>query len=163
QDIGNQAVLGIEESQYRTTPEQLAERLDRSYLSPRGPARRIVWPENMGGAFAGLVTVVLQRQDLPFADEYLSNLWKHSEPWRIECLSDAERLTGQKGGTGIRRAEIWNAAGRLLGVLGADREFDKPRDLVAIAASELPHLKDEVLHFVNVVNICYERSQAVKF
>ena len=161
-EIGSQAVLGIEESQYRTTPERFAKRLDRVYLSPSREARRLIWPENMGGAFGQLVSSVLQRGDFPFEDPHLSQLWRDSEPWRMESLPRAERLTALKGGSGIRRAEIWNAVGHLLGKLDEGREFDKPRDLVA-ATPEGSLLREQVRQFVNVVNICYERSQALKF
>ena len=161
-EIGSQAVLGIEENQYRTTPERLARRLDGAYLSSRTEARKLVWPENMGGAFGELVTDVLQQSELPFENRRLSQLWKDTEPWRFECLPRAELLTALKGGSGIRRAEIWNAVGHLLGVLDQDHGFDKPRDLVA-SFSENSYRRAQVEHFVNVVNICYQRSQALKF
>ena len=129
-EIGTQAVLGIEKGQYRTTPERLASRLDQSYRLARGSFTRIVWPDNMGGAFAVLVSDVLRQESPQVQSEVLTRLWADSEPWRIGCLSEAERLTSMGGGSGIRRAEIWNAVGRQLGVLGRDRTFDKPRDLV---------------------------------
>jgi hypothetical protein len=162
EELGIQAVLGIEDSQYRTTPERLARRLDRVYLASREEPRKIVWPADMGGAFGRLVTAVLQQGDLPSANEYLRQLWKDTESWRIECLPRAERLTALTGGTGIRRGEIWNAVGQLLGTLDQDGKFDKPRDLVA-SVPEKSYLKAQVEHFVNVVNICYQRNQALRF
>ncbi len=161
-EIGSQAVLGIEESQYSTTPERFARRLDRVYLSSNREAKRIVWPDNMGGAFGELVCAVLQQSEFPSENLQLIQLWRDSESWRIECLPRAERLTALQGGTGIRRAEIWNAVGHLLDTLGQDRKFDKPRDLVASVPGG-SYLQAQVDQFVNVVNICYERSQALKF
>ena len=132
------------------------------YLSSSREAKRIVWPDNMGGAFGQLVSAVLQQSEFPSENPHLIQLWRDSESWRIDCLPRAERLTALQGGTGIRRAEIWNAVGHLLDTLGQDRKFDKPRDLVA-SVSEGSYLQAQVDQFVNVVNICYERSQALQF
>lgn len=160
EEIGIEAVLGIEESQFRTSPERFADRLDSAYV--QGPQKRIMWPDDMGGSFGQLVTTVLQQSEPQAEDEQLAELWRDSTPWRIDSLARARRLTARKGGDGIRRAEVWNAAGQLLGVLGRDEKFDKPRDLVASFPTG-SEIRAQVEQFVNTVNICYQRNQAVRF
>lgn len=160
--IDRQAVLGIEKSQYRTAPERLAARLDSVYRLSRQEGKGIVWPQDISDSFGRLITAVLQQDDSLFESQALAELWKTSESWRVGCLPRAERLTALKGASGIRRAEVWNAVGQVLGILDRHGKFDKPRDLIA-AIPDGSSLQAQVGQFVNIVNICYQRNQALRF
>ena len=166
-DIGGLRILGIEHSWYKSSPSELATRLDRSFDASKGSGP-IVWPENMGGAFGDLARrIFIEQGELATEDPMLAAMWHRTEPFRTECLEEAQRVTRQLGGSGIRRAEILNAVGRKLNLLPAGGSFDMVRDLLTSVKQTdglrpLPLYRD-IEFFVDVVNLCYQRSQADKF
>ncbi|MFC6581869.1 hypothetical protein ACFQBS_34675 [Planomonospora parontospora] len=165
-EIGGQGILGIEQNQYKFSPQSLAERLDSAFDASLGDGP-IIWPENMGSAFAELAHhVFIEQEELLVEDQNLAAIWQRIEPFRTECLEEARRTTSILGGDGIRRAEIFDAVGRKLGILSAG-ELGKPRDLLR-AVKSTDGIRPFPLHgdielFVDAVNLCYQQSQASKF
>ena len=170
--LGNQ-IRGVEAAQFRrhtTTPQGFAERLDiavqrglrRAPNSQRSP-RRIVWPSDMGGAFARMLRQTFDQDYLtnPYYEKH-HELWEGTSAWRHEMVDRAEQVTISMGGTGIRRAEIFNVIGRELGYLEGSATFDKPRDLVLAAKKDRSQAR-LLSFFVDSINATYQRSQAVSF
>ncbi|MFC4532872.1 hypothetical protein [Sphaerisporangium dianthi] len=165
-DIGLHGIFGIERDQFQQSPQDLAERLDGAFTASE--TNLIVWPDNMGASFGELARRVLAEQaELRTDDERLAIMWRRIEPFRVGCLEEAERLTSAREGTGVRRAEIFNAVGKKLGLLSGDTGFSKPRDLLD-AVKRTDHLRplpvyDEIELLVDTVNLCYQQSQADQF
>jgi hypothetical protein len=165
--LGEDKILGIEYDQYfkhNTKPSTVANTLDSFVTRPHAVARRVIWPEDMGTRYAGFVRRVFENSLPDSAAENHVDMWNAVEGWRENCLTEAQRLTAAKGGTGIRRAEIFNALGHQLKILDKGREFDKPRQLL----EEAIRLPDEMSYqrvkfFIDVVNVTYQRSQASEF
>ncbi|WP_147315757.1 hypothetical protein [Asanoa ferruginea] len=165
--IGGEQILGIEYQQYlrhSTQPELLAEALDVA-TAGSSKALRMSWPSNMGGRYQKVVEATFSRPELPRAlDERQHDLWVGIEEWRETVPEAAMRATRDKGGLGLRRAEMFNALGARLPIIGGPRDFDKPRDLItAVDALRDEQLSRRVRFFVDVVNVTYQRSQATGF
>lgn len=166
-------IRGVERLQFRrytTTPEEFARTLDTAVRRgiERAPnrvrvPRRIVWPADMGGTFAKILRATLRQDHLtnPYFESH-HELWDETLPWRNEMLDKAEHVTTSLGGTGIRRAEIFNVVGRELGYLERTASFNKPRDLVLAARDDEAQAR-RLAFFVDAVNATYQRSQAVSF
>src|SRR5262249_18372815 len=95
-------------------------------------------------------------------DTETRRLWEGARRLLEPAAQEAKRLTVSLGGTGLRRGEICNAAGRQLGILGDDMSFSKPKDLIDAVNASPGHsaiIKD-IEFMVNVVNVCYELNQA---
>jgi len=113
-EIGVNKILGMEFEQYTkysTTPRAFAGILDSFASGSR--AQYMTWPEDMGSRFASFVRRVFENPLADSATEKHIDMSNALEGWRDTCLIEAQRLTAAKGGTGIRRAEIWNALGAL--------------------------------------------------
>ncbi|GAA1024713.1 hypothetical protein Aple_103900 [Acrocarpospora pleiomorpha] len=167
EEIGVQRILGIEENQYTNDPRELAARLDHVFDISR-PSSHLVWPENMGAAFGNVLRRVLTEQgELAVDSIMLRAMWSRLEPFRVDAIEEARRVTELTGGIGVRRAEVWNTVGRRLGFLSADEYFDKPRDLlVAVKRTDRKNntpLYPDMVFFVDMVNLCYQQSQAQQF
>jgi hypothetical protein len=171
--VSGAQIRGIEQSQFRqqsTNPEAFARKLDnaiqrghrRMSASALRP-RRIVWPDDMGGTFATTLRQTLRQDNLtnPYYERH-HELWEETLDWRFDMVDEAERVTALMGGTGIRRAEIFNVVGRRLGYLGRSDAFDKPRDLVAAAEGDRAQ-SQRLSFFVDAINATYQRSQAEAF
>jgi hypothetical protein len=165
-DIRKDKVLGIEEWRFlkhNTTRFKVAERLDE-FVTRGDRVRRIIWPDGMGTRYARLLQRIFENRLPDSATEENVIMWKAVEAWRHNCLTEAERLTAAKDGTGIRRAEIFNALGHQLGILDRGREFQKLGELLDGAASLRDQaLVERVRFFTDVVNVTYQRSQATEF
>lgn len=160
-EIGGTRVLGIEET---WDADKFARKLDGQFLHPRARSKLRVWPADLGGSFTTLVEDVLRQSDPQLRDEYQAQLWRGSERWRTECLEDARRLTATKAGSGIRRAEIWNAVGIAEHVRRAGEKFDRPYELVNAITEEVGNREAQaVKFFIELVNAVYQRSQASRF
>jgi len=169
QSISFDATLGIESKNYDSTaPEILAMRFDNAYLASGGPRgegpARIVWPNDMGTLFGNAIERVILNDDPPIADERLSQYWNAMRAWRHDSIEVSRRETAALGGSGVRRAQMWNAVGWAEGWLDKGQSFPKPYTMIEAAARVGgPEMEARARLFVDVVNITYERNQADEF
>ncbi|MCD0453095.1 hypothetical protein LO762_28505 [Actinocorallia sp. API 0066] len=152
-------VLGIEHGRYDV--RAMAEQYDRDFRrSPLGEPKW--WPEDMGSEFERTVFATLTGSECRNLE--LADFWTATEQWRTECVEGAKAATAATGGTGIRRAEIWNVVGRELGFLGRGEKFVKPRELLDAAQSAGDaELVSRLRFFIDIVNVCYQQTQAAGF
>lgn len=155
--LGAAQIRGIELQGFNV--EEKARLLDGNYSEGASPA---IWLPNLGERFQSMVEVVFQQPGAGIASEDIRQLWAATESWRLNSVDAAKRLTANVGGTGLRRAELFNAVGHHLGVLDADRSFKKPLELVTAvrSAPHLAHLADQAAFYVDIVNVCYQQNQA---
>jgi hypothetical protein len=165
--IGTHQIMGVERAQYElwnTSPYKLAERLDDAVRDENGPTR-IEWPSDMGSRFGAFITSLFGQESLPspMSDEH-AELWRAISPWREQTLVRASELTRIKGGSGVRRAEMFNALGEILGFLDSGQSFAKPRELVEMAANHSDERTTQaVAFFVDAINAIYQKNQADEF
>jgi hypothetical protein len=167
--VGGQKILGADPALYRrigSDPREIAAELDAVWrVRSRGEPR--IWPPNMGQGFEKEIVRTLQQDRLSFPDEADSHRWDESSRFRGHVLEEAKRASVVIGGesAGIRRAEIWNAAGRILGMLDEGESFDKPHQLRTgvVPATRNAHKIRQVELLIDVVNMAYQRSQARQF
>lgn len=154
--IGEQRIRGTEGKKFDLT--EIAKSLDRFRPSDMRPA---VWRPNLGLRFEERMDRVLVRPGDDIRDDEVRQMWQSTENWRIEGLAGAKRLTLEQGGTGLRRAEIWNAVGHYLGLLDRDKAYSKPVDFIQNVTFEMGKSEGEAAaFFTDVVNFCYQQNQA---
>ena len=154
EELGGDQIRGVEREQFDLS--KVARLLDRSYPDDRQPA---VWQSNMGGRFEALVDRVFNEPADRIHDDELRHLWEATRDWRLRGVEGAKQLTHSLGGTGLRRAEIWNFLGRWLGILDKGGSFNKPAEFIQ-AAGTSPELAKQASFIVDVTNICYQLNQA---
>ncbi len=160
--IGGYQVHGIEREGFDAL--DLAQKLDNAVKEKGVELNRRVWPDNMGGYFETVLRSVVEREERGTGNSRQEKLWSSTKTLRLQAIGDAREKTVERGGLGIRRAEIWNAIGWNLGVLNRSDSFDRPGELVRrVTDLRDRRLAQQVRFVVDVVNLCYQRSQASQF
>ncbi|MFG3026211.1 hypothetical protein ACGFZQ_48330 [Streptomyces sp. NPDC048254] len=122
------------------------------------PAR---WRENLGGHFEQLMDRVFLDSGQGINDDATRQMWKDIEEWRVAGLAGAKELTVEQGGTGLRRAEIWNAIGHHLELISRHDAYHKPIDFIEDVARNFgPEVGARASFLADVVNLCYQQNQA---
>ncbi|MFD5908124.1 hypothetical protein ACFWHL_05365 [Streptomyces massasporeus] len=120
-----------------------------------------LWRENLGGHFEQMMDRVFAASGEAIQDDETRRMWTLIEEWRVEGLAGAKRLTLEQGGTGLRRAEMWNALGHHLGLIPEDSAYHKPVDLIEdVTRNRGVEAGRKASFLVDVVNLCYQHNQA---
>jgi hypothetical protein len=154
-ELGGESIRGVERDNFDVA--RIARLLDNSYPDDQPPA---LWQSDMGSRFEALVDHIFNEPSDHIADPDLRRLWDASRDWRLRGVEGAKKLTRSLGGTGLRRAEIWNSLGQWLGILGEGRSFNKPVELIDAVQAEYPQHAELAAFVVNITNISYQLNQA---
>jgi len=90
----------------------------------------------------------------------LRRLWDATRDWRLRGIEGAKKLTQSLGGTGLRRAEVWNSLGHWLEILDKGESYNKPSEFIQAIRTLKPQYAEWASFIVNITNICYQLNQA---
>jgi hypothetical protein len=152
-------ILGM--SMRREAAASLVRQLDKDLRSKK--ARIEVWPEGIGESFSVMLRELFAQSTLDTEDAHLNKIWRQLEDWRTVCVDKAEDVTRKRGGSGLRRAEMWNVIGWELGILPRDDTYARPGALIdSVKTTRNRQLLEQTVLFVDIVNTCYQRNQSAR-
>lgn len=155
-ELGIDQIRGVEGERFDLA--RAARILDNNYPDDKPPA---IWQNDMGGRFERLAERVFNKSSEHITNPELRQLWEATRDWRLRGIEGARRLTRSLGGTGLRRAEIWNYLGRWLEILDQDNSFNKPAQFVdAVGKKFGPQYAMQAEFIVDITNLCYQLNQA---
>ncbi|MEU1340275.1 hypothetical protein [Streptomyces sp. NPDC005827] len=156
EQVGLMKVRGAEADRFDL--QAIAAKLDENLPREMRPAR---WRDNLGGCFEQLMDRVFLESGQGINDDATRSMWTEIEEWRVVGLAGAKELTREQGGSGLRRAEIWNAIGHHLELISPSEAYHKPIDFIEDVTRNLgPEAGVKASFLIDVVNLCYQQNQA---